>query len=928
MNNNSYIFYGTESEWTQNASNFDFPYIAYTHDAGNVYISPFEGGSGGQQPEPVYQTFTYTRVFDNFKYLRDGESDPAGLYADVTIGIDTQSGRATVSKNQTTANSDGWQLIYNTSNDAVTISKQFTVDTTLTLQEQIASINNSQIHVFLDPRTTLYDNMGIELIWQGEDYMDGADLHRKLFDGSLQSLVSDYISTAGLNALTNITIPAVGMDELYEPDQNGSGTPFTAYNIGSIYYTGLNTIYDSTGARQTSIPMRIVFNGQTRDFIVGGTQSFNNSFNGLHYQYMAVGQDAGKLSLYLQFDYDVVLTDAEKIALLSNTDYTLYYTGSNIFTQAGDEYECGASSDSNGYIIDQFSEYSLLVQNGTVADSTQTYDIWENFTQAQGGSGTDMNIPVTYTIQNLNGMYNEKFDYDPTQDSGTAITVVNSRTHGEQQYAVHNPMVLQIFDTNEVSQDDIWDSQYAQYVHELTLDTDFTDTEICGALFSYDSANDELTVTYNGINFTSGTTASDVMSDTSTYENGIHVVIKGSAGDFWKYNIYTADGDLINTDKKWYDTINNTEGVSPTYYILNLSPLTTVYEIQDGEYSFYPYIDETIDMLADRFTVLKDYFYIQYNADTYDNEQHLRPGNNVLKLEYNNWSGTTPSSVNSFSLEYSLDNQQTWQTINVSQNNAGQILIPAHDENALDYKPLNVYFRAPENTPLSNGISDNQNYAYTFKNVVYDGTIDAFRDATIADGIECYACGNIMSLIYGEEATVNGADFTSTYTIPSSWCFNSLFRGLTTLTSAADIWMPSPLTEGCYAHMYQNSGVTGVTIKTPDYDMFNDAAFAYAYICAGCTNLTQIDLSASLLYNYEFSHAFDGCNNNNLGPVWIYKFAGPASGNTGCTDSWMNNFPASGTIYYDATDATAVTSLPTNSSSGIPSGWTTEAQNN
>ena len=128
--------------------------------------------------------------------------------------------------------------------------------------------------------------------------------------------------------------------------------------------------------------------------------------------------------------------------------------------------------------------------------------------------------------------------------------------------------------------------------------------------------------------------------------------------------------------------------------------------------------------------------------------------------------------------------------------------------------------------------------------------------------------------------------------------------------------------------MYQNSGVTYVSIKTPDYDMFNDAAFAYAYICAGCTNLTQIDLSASLLYNYEFSHAFDGCNNNNLGSVWIYKFAGPASGNTGCTDSWMNNFPASGTIYYDATDATAVTSLPTNSSSGIPSGWTTEAQNN
>jgi len=926
MNNNSYIFYGTESEWTQNQSNFDFPYIAYTNDAGNVYISPFEGG-GGQQPEPVYQTFTYTRVFDNFKYLRDMNSDPSGLYADIIIGIDTQSGRATVSKNQTTANSNGWQLIYNTSNDAVTISKQFTVDTALTLQEQIASIDNSQIHVFLDPRTPLYDNMAVELIWQGEDYMDGAELHRKLFDGSLQSLVSDYISTAGVNALTNITISAVGMDELYEPDPNGSGNGFTTYYYSYIYYTGLNTIYDSTGVRQTSIPMRLVFNGQTRDFTVGGNSNMSGNFNGIGYNYFATGNDAGKLKLIFQFECDPVLTDAEKIALLSNTDYTLYYTGSNIFTQAGDEYQCDASSDSNGYIIGQFSEYNAFVPNNAVfAESTQTYNIWDSFTQAQGGSGTDINIPVTYTIQNLNGMYNEKFDYDPTQDSGTAITVVNSRTRGEQYYAVHNPMVLQIFDTREVSPDNIYDEQYAQYVHNLTLDSDFTDTEICGALFSYNSTTDELTVTYNGINFTSGTTASDVMGDTSSYGNGIRITIKDSSGEFWKYNLYNAEGDLLGTDIKWHDTINNTEGVSPTYYILNLSPLTTVYEVQEGQYDFVSSINETIDVLTDRFVTLKDYFYIQYNANTYDTEEHMRPGNNVLKLEYNNWSGTTPSSVNSFSLEYSLDNQKTWQTINVSEDSAGQILIPAHTAGVGDYTPLNVYFRAPAAIQLTGGISDNQNYAYTFKNVVYDGTIDAFRDATIADGIGCSVCGNIMSLIYGEEATVNGADFTNTYTIPCSWCFNSLFRGLTTLTSAQDLWMPSPLTEGCYAHMYQNSGVTGVSIKTPDYDMFNDGAMAYAYICAGCTNLQQIDLYASLLYNYEFSHAFDGCNNNNLSGVWISKFAGPASGKTGCTDSWMNNFPASGTIYYDATDATAVTSLPTNSSSGIPSGWTTEAQ--
>ena len=316
---------------------------------------------------------------------------------------------------------------------------------------------------------------------------------------------------------------------------------------------------------------------------------------------------------------------------------------------------------------------------------------------------------------------------------------------------------------------------------------------------------------------------------------------------------------------------------------------------------------------------LKDYFYIQYNATAYDDGEQYR-SSSVLKLEYNNWEGTAPSNINSFSLEYSLDNQQTWQTMNVSQNSAGQILIPANEDQDTSNN-LKVWFRAPENTPLSNGISDNQYYAYTFKTVLFDATLDAFRDATSADGIECWAGGNIMSLIYGEAATVNGADFINDYPVPSSWCFNSLFRGLTTLTST-EVWMPAAIFEGCYAHMYQGTNITCIVINTPDYDPFNDAALSYAYICYGCTNLTQVDMLSSLLYDYQFTHAFDGCSA--LDVMGIYKFAGPASGKTGCTDSWLNNTTASGTIYYNSTNAGAVTSLPANSSSGIPSGWTTE----
>ena len=915
MNNNSYIFYGTESEWAQNQSNFDFPYIAYTHDAGNVYISPFEASGGGHN----YQTYSIRYEWNNFKYLRDSN----GQYATVQFRFAGSNGEDqpynTASFNY---ERDGWTLTYNKQNDTLVLSKQITVDMSLSFNDIVAylqTLNGIQVWMVAGGdggSSIFYNQAGYELLFNGWMFEGGGwgALHP-----NETTTVLDLMTQAGYisnSTLGNVSITK-SMDELFEYDSSGSGTPFTAYNTGYIHYTGLNTIYDSTGARQTSIPMRIVFNGQTHDFTVGGNSNVGDSFNGLYHFYIGQGQDVGNLSLSLRFEYDVALTDAEKIALLSNTDYTLYYTGSNIYNQAGDEYQCNASSDSNGYILAQFSEYDLLVQNGTVADSTQTYNIWDNFTQVQGGSGTDINIPVTYTIQNLNGIYCGQFD--DGEEIGNSITVTNSFTHGEEDVCYHRPMDLRIFDTREVSPDDIWDEQYAQYVHELTLDSDFTDTEICGALFSYDSTNDELTITYDGINFTSGTTASDVMSDTSSYENGIRIAIKGESLNYWKYNTFNEDGDYVSTDKKWNDCGNE---VYVTDYILNIAPLNAVYEVASGQYDFVSSINETIDVLTDRFVILKDYFYIEYLPSTYPVDQTIyRPGNNVLKLEYSNWEGTSPSNINSFSLEYSLDYQQTWQTMNVSQNSAGQILIPAHEDQD-DYYNLKVWFRAPANASLSNGISDNQYYAYTFKNEIYEN--GTYTTASALNGIECYTGGNIMTLIYGEAATVNGADFINDYPVPSTWCFNSLFRGLTTLTGASDLWMPAAITEGCYAHMYQGTHISQIDIKTPDYDPFNRAALSYSYICYGCTNLGTVNLYTSLLYSYQFSHAFDGCSA--LQNVWIYKFGVPGSNETGCTDSWLNGVSASGTIYYNSTHTTAVNSLPTNSSSGIPSGWTTEAQ--
>lgn len=877
MNNNSYIFYGTESEWTQNASRFDFPYIAYTNDAGNVYISPFEGG-GGEQPEPVYQTFTYTRQFSNFKYLRDGSTDPAGLYAVFNFVFNDSPFS---SDTNVTRTSNGWQLVYNTTSDTLTLSKQFTVDTSLTLQEQIASIDDTQVELYMNNTTSnggaYYDNMGIELIWQGNTTSGQYDL----FAGSLASAVSDYITQSSASAITNISLTE-GMDALFEPDPNGSGTPFIESYNSFIYFTGLNTIYDGTGVRDTSIPMRLVFNGQTRDFTVGGNNVYGD-FNGLNYMYSANGNDAGKLQLLMNFDCDVALTDAEKIALLSNTDYTLYYTGSNIYTQAGDEYQCDASSDSNGYILAQFSEYDMFVQNGTVTESTQTYNIWDNFQQASGGSESDTEVTITYEIQNIDDIYLY------TDEEEGDITVIRNSRHTNGDNFIKTPMQLCLYDTRLV--DPMNFDPTDPNVHYFTLDDNFTTSEFDNVTLTYSSHS--LTASYT-ITVPSGYTTSDFASDDNfNYEIRI-LPAPDMIEALHNTEVCNSNGDIIDVNRIRYDDYTTIDD-----YIIKISPQDCV-DTDTQQFIGAPSI--TVDLLTDTCYLLKDYFYIEYSANGEDGSTP-RPNNNVLKFEYSNWESTTPDNVNSFTLEYSMDHQQTWNTLSISQNHAGQILIPRELNGVLE--DLRVYFRSTSNADLINGISNNQYYSYTFKNTVSSGFINS-------------AGGNIMSLIYGEQAIENNADFINDYPIPTDYCFNSLFRDMTSLQRTG-VWLPAALTEGCYVSMYQNTGlIESVTVDTPEYDMFGNGARAYSHMFRGCTNLGSVELTASFLYDYEFSYMFYGCTS--LGQINLYSWAGPASGKTGCTDYWLNNVSSSGVIHYEA--GTDLSSLPINSSSGIPSGWT------
>ena len=883
MNNNSYIFYGTESEWTQNQSNFDFPYIAYTNDAGNVYISPFEGGGGGQQPEPVYQTFTYTRVFDNFKYLRDGSSNPAGLYAEFYFSFQDS---AFSSASSVTRTANGWQLVYNTTSDTLTLSKQFTVDTTLTLQEQIASIDDTYTELYMGTQTSnggaFYDNMGIELIWQGNTESGQYDL----FIGNLQDAVSDYV--AGLNALTNITIPAVGMDEMFEPDPNGSGTPFTTYYYSQIYYTGLNTIYDSTGVRQTSIPMRIVFNNNTEDITVGGNSNVFGDFNGISYTYIATGNDAGKLRLSFTFECDPVLTNAEKIALLSNTGYTLYYTGSNIYTQAGDEYQCDASSDSNGYMIGQFSEYDAFVSNSVFTESTQTYDIWDNFTQVQGGS-EEPTYDFVYTINNLDKVY-----YD-TGDTSDCDFELNS---GEYQYraACMKQQPIQIMFENS-------DGNSTPAL--ITCDDDINYDYDANTNITYDTSTGTMTITMTGLTGGSERQYQIGYIDTSggmvTYENeyGYSMNLRGR---------FTNDISWGNSEEiaTYYDVnqdttinANSGEGLWPTafevldvdnYSMISVVTQSAATETQTG-YAI------TIDFVDDLFVNNKGYLCIISNNNT---DQY-----SDIQLTYTPMPGATVSNPRSVTLEYSFDGK-TWQSKTFSTANNQYIRLSGLAQDAHgEYIQQRVYLRAPANSTLSStGLND---FYYQYKFTTLNAT-----------GNESYNIeGNIMTLLYGATAIT-----TPDQDIPAIYCFTRLFAGFE-VSDASWLWLPSTVvTEGCYLSMFDNSSLQypPQAIKL-QYDMFSPAAS----VCRGMFRGTSITstpyLVLDVLYTSQLMEMFQDCQY--LDSVYIVSYGSEASGSTDTTTDWLENVAASGTVYYVDGDV-SISDFTVNSDSGIPSGWITD----
>ena len=246
-------------------------------------------------------------------------------------------------------------------------------------------------------------------------------------------------------------------------------------------------------------------------------------------------------------------------------------------------------------------------------------------------------------------------------------------------------------------------------------------------------------------------------------------------------------------------------------------------------------------------------------------------------------------------IQYSKDNGATWTALASGEN----VSIVTGDK---------VMWKSTI-TPSSNGI----------------GTFSSSNNFNV--------CGNIMSLLYGDDfngqTSLEGKDYALSYlfyncdsvidasnlifpaTILEDNCYNGMFSGCTSLTTAPEL-PATTLADSCYSNMFR--GCTNLT-TAPELPTTALVRECYFGMFSGCTNLTTApELPATTLAEGCYQEMFRNCINlNHITMLATNIFANK------CLYYWVDGVSSTGTFYKNPN----MKSLPTGVS-GIPDGWTVE----
>ena len=144
----------------------------------------------------------------------------------------------------------------------------------------------------------------------------------------------------------------------------------------------------------------------------------------------------------------------------------------------------------------------------------------------------------------------------------------------------------------------------------------------------------------------------------------------------------------------------------------------------------------------------------------------------------------------------------------------------------------------------------------------------------------------------------------------ADWCYSGMFSGCTSLTVSPEL-PATTLAPYCYSGMFSDCTALTTATELPATTL---ADWCYYFMFYRCTELTTAPkLPATTLTPSCYKQMFQNCNMLNS----ITMLATDISASN-CLNDWVSNVAATGTFI----KAPSMTSLPIDSSSGIPTGWT------
>ena len=282
-----------------------------------------------------------------------------------------------------------------------------------------------------------------------------------------------------------------------------------------------------------------------------------------------------------------------------------------------------------------------------------------------------------------------------------------------------------------------------------------------------------------------------------------------------------------------------------------------------------------------------DYFYIESLGD-----------GNTISLK-NKGDGSTDNVTPT--LEYSKD-KNTWNTITfdwTSGTHTTELPVKLNTGEKMYFRNDTRKFSNDYNKFITFSLSVSSNVGGDIR------TLSNYLDVNNETTVQRYM---FKELFKSNKNIVDASNLKLPYTRLEQRCYDSMFEGCTSLTTAPAL-PATTLTEYCYFNMF--CSCTSLT-SAPELPATTLVDYCYMYMFEGCTSLTTAPaLPATTLTEHCYYSMFKNCTS--LTSVTIYAM----STANDSFSSWLSGVSSSGTVYNNG-----FLDLPKNSASGVPSGWT------